>query len=127
MSAKERTLIYHKPGETMPDQTGHDIGAAFTAILLLALALSLYMLPTIIAMTRSHPNTASIFVINLLLGWSILGWAGALAWAVIQIKPNRMTIDLHLNPPAPPPLPGPQSHPTPPPPPSGHNWLDDLR
>lgn len=40
-----------------------------------------YFVPTFIAHTRHHRNFASILIINLCLGWTVLGWVGALAWA----------------------------------------------
>jgi branched-subunit amino acid transport protein AzlD len=43
--------------------------------------LALYLLPFIIAKTRKHRNAAAIGVLNLLLGWTVLGWIGALVWA----------------------------------------------
>lgn len=54
-------------------------------IILIALALIIiYFLPTIIAYERGHKNTLAIFVLNILLGWSIIGWAIALIWAVLK-------------------------------------------
>jgi hypothetical protein len=41
----------------------------------------LYFLPTIIALVRSKRDTLSIFLLNLFLGWSIIGWIIALVWA----------------------------------------------
>lgn len=40
-----------------------------------------YFLPTLIAMMRGHANTAPILVVNLLLGWLLVGWVIALAWS----------------------------------------------
>ena len=47
-------------------------------VLLLALA---HFLPTIIALARSHHNGFAIFLTNLLLGWTVVGWVVALIWA----------------------------------------------
>jgi hypothetical protein len=44
--------------------------------------IGLYLLPFSIASLRSHRNTGAIFVLNLLLGWTLLGWVAALVWAV---------------------------------------------
>ena len=51
-------------------------------LFLCLLILLAYFVPTLIALYRSHPNTSAVFFLNLLLGWSILGWVGALVWAV---------------------------------------------
>jgi Superinfection immunity protein len=41
-----------------------------------------YFLPSIIAAARSKRDLASIFVLNLLLGWTAIGWVIALIWAL---------------------------------------------
>lgn len=41
-----------------------------------------YMLPWAIAATRGKANTGTIFWINLLLGWSIIGWIIALVMSL---------------------------------------------
>ena len=51
------------------------------ALLVLAF-LAFYFLPTWIAQRRDHPSTGGIFVINLLLGLTGLGWIFALAWSL---------------------------------------------
>jgi Superinfection immunity protein len=45
-----------------------------------------YLLPTLVAAWRSHHQTAAIFVLNLLLGWTVLGWIIALVWAMTATK-----------------------------------------
>jgi hypothetical protein len=52
------------------------------AVLIGALfGLSLYLLPTIIAVSRKVPNIGSVVVINVFLGWTFVGWVVALAMA----------------------------------------------
>lgn len=41
----------------------------------------LYFLPWFVAAARNHRNWPAIAVMNLLLGWTLLGWIGALIWA----------------------------------------------
>lgn len=41
-----------------------------------------YLLPTGIAVGRGRTNTGSIFVLNLCLGWTLIGWVVALTWSV---------------------------------------------
>lgn len=41
-----------------------------------------YMLPWAIAATRGKANTGTIFWINLLLGWSVIGWVVALVMSL---------------------------------------------
>lgn len=47
----------------------------------LLLVLFAYFLPAIIANRRGHNSGAAIFVLNLFLGWTFLGWVIALVWA----------------------------------------------
>jgi Superinfection immunity protein len=42
--------------------------------------LVLYLLPTIVALVRRVPNTGSVAVINLFLGWTIIGWIVRVGW-----------------------------------------------
>ena len=42
---------------------------------------ALYFLPSIIALARSKRDTLAIFLLNLFLGWSVIGWFVALIWA----------------------------------------------
>lgn len=63
---------------------GSVLGGILGAIALfigLLLLIGLYFVPTIIAGVRRHHNTLAIFALNLLLGWTFLGWVGALVWS----------------------------------------------
>ncbi|MER0170363.1 MAG: superinfection immunity protein [Nitrosomonas sp.] len=51
---------------------------------LLALSTFLYMLPTAVAIGKSRKNTYSIFVFNLFLGWTLVGWVIALSWSLVD-------------------------------------------
>ena len=62
-------------------------GAFIGIVGFLAIA-AMYFLPTIIATSRKVSNTGSVFVINLLLGWSVIGWVVALAMAVKSKTPQ---------------------------------------
>ena len=41
-----------------------------------------YCIPTFIALGRGHPNCVPILIVNLSLGWTVIGWVGALFWAL---------------------------------------------
>ena len=43
--------------------------------------MAIHFLPTIVAASRSVRNLGWIFVINLFLGWTVVGWVVALIWA----------------------------------------------
>jgi len=51
-------------------------------IFLIIIVLFLYFLPSIIAFWRGKKNSGAIFALNLFLGWSIVGWAVSLSWAL---------------------------------------------
>ena len=38
--------------------------------------------PTLIAYTDGKKHTPFIALVNVLLGWTLIGWAGALIWAI---------------------------------------------
>jgi hypothetical protein len=40
-----------------------------------------YILPTLIAVAREHRQTFAIIVLNVLTGWTFIGWVAALVWA----------------------------------------------
>ena len=48
---------------------------------LLLLIAALYFLPAIVARRRRHHNTAAITALNLLAGWTAVGWVVAFVWA----------------------------------------------
>lgn len=59
-----------------------------TSILLLAIGVFFYFIPNWVAMARKHHNSDAIFITNLLLGWTALGWIAALIWAFTEVKPK---------------------------------------
>ena len=48
----------------------------------LLLMLLVYFAPTAVASMRKHINRSAIAALNLLLGWTVLGWIAALVWAL---------------------------------------------
>ena len=55
-------------------------------ILFMAIAVIVYFIPNWIASARKHHNANAIFVTNLLLGWTALGWIAALIWSLTSVK-----------------------------------------
>ncbi len=52
-------------------------------VALLGAALTLlYLLPMIIAYCKHKRNADAICVLNVFLGWMVIGWIGALVWAM---------------------------------------------
>lgn len=48
---------------------------------LLFIGAVVYLIPAIVASQRKHQNATPICLVNILLGWSVLGWIVALIWA----------------------------------------------
>lgn len=63
-------------------------GSAGAGLIIVVL---LYFVPSIVAASRKVSNAGSVFVINLLLGWTMIGWVVALAMAV-KTKIPRVSI-----------------------------------
>lgn len=53
----------------------------FFLFVLLAIILT-YFFPAIVAVARKKRNWGAIFVLNLLAGWTFVGWIAALVWAL---------------------------------------------
>ena len=76
-----------------------------------------YFLPTFIAVIRRKSSAAGVFFLNLFLGWTFIGWVGALIWSLSADRQSTIIVN---NPPysaAPPP-------PPPPPPPNPHSYTN---
>lgn len=59
-------------------------GDAIMIVLAALAAVFLYMLPTMVAVSRKHRNAAPIAVVNVFFGWTLVGFVGCLAWALIN-------------------------------------------
>ena len=53
-------------------------------LVIITLMFAAYFLPTLIAFLRQHKNKLAIFLLNLLLGWTALGWVGSLVWSIAK-------------------------------------------
>lgn len=45
-----------------------------------------YFIPAIIAVSRGHKDVVGIIALNILLGWTVLGWIVAFVWSVSDAK-----------------------------------------
>lgn len=70
--------------------SGTNTAAAFATAVFFPSALCLYFLPSIEARINAQPNFMSIFIVNLLLGWTLIGWVVAISWA--YKKPSLTTL-----------------------------------
>jgi hypothetical protein len=58
--------------------------SSIIGIILFILSLALYFLPTIVAVVRKKRNALAIFLLNLFLGITFIGWVVALVWSVTK-------------------------------------------
>jgi Superinfection immunity protein/Protein of unknown function (DUF2510) len=75
--------------DTTPATSGDTAAVIFSVIVLAGLAV--YLAPTIVAAIRRVPHAGSVAAINLLLGWSLVGWA--VAWALaLRSRPQQVRL-----------------------------------
>jgi hypothetical protein len=43
---------------------------------------AIYFIPTMIALGRGKQNAGAIFALNLLLGWTFIGWVASFVWSL---------------------------------------------
>ncbi len=89
------------------------IGAGVVVLLLVVP----YFIPTIVGVIRKVPNIGSVIVVNLLLGWTLIGWVVALAMAARSVPPGPTQIHIQQQQWPPGATPSPPGGPPPPPPP----------
>jgi hypothetical protein len=65
------------------------LGIAYVLICLI-----LYFLPALIALLRSHQNFVPILLLNLFLGWTVLGWIVALVWSFTALSPSKIYVSV---------------------------------
>ncbi len=59
---------------------------------MMLLAAVAYLLPTIIAAKSRKRNAWAIFALNVLLGWTLLGWIVAFVWALTVDAPQAAPV-----------------------------------
>lgn len=91
------TLLFGAPTAQPVKADGSGAAAAIGGLFLVGLILlgiAAYFLPSIIAGSRKKRNAAAIFVLNLLAGWTLIGWVGALVWSLLhdETPPNAAAV-----------------------------------
>jgi hypothetical protein len=76
---------------------------AVGGLLILGILLGMYFLPSGVAAMRSHRQAIAIFMLNIFLGWTVIGWVGALVWACTNPAPPPTVIHQVIQPGATPP------------------------
>lgn len=50
-------------------------------VTLYLIGLVIYFIPWLVACFREQPSSLGVFMLNLFLGWTFIGWVVALVWA----------------------------------------------
>lgn len=62
-------------------------------LLLIVGSTAVYLLPTWVALLRKKRNTLPIFIVNLLCGWTGVGWLVALVWSLMtDTQPTNVVV-----------------------------------
>jgi hypothetical protein len=75
-----------KPSNPRAKESMRDFGLSVLWYLVRVLATLAYFFPTIAALRYRHPRQLEILYLNILLGWTVVGWAIALQWALQASK-----------------------------------------
>lgn len=88
-SSKAAWGRHHLGGITLVQQvlaSSSDSGGAAVGgvlfVIFCVVSFCIYWIPTVVAAVRHVPNTGSVVVVNLFLGWTFIGWVVALAMAM---------------------------------------------
>lgn len=75
-------VVIAKFGLSAPSVTraqSEDLGQAMGTLSLICIVAAIYFIPSFVA--HKKKNSTAIFLLNLFLGWTFLGWVVALVWA----------------------------------------------
>jgi hypothetical protein len=83
--AAPATVSYASAYQPVPQYQRPEVGGGHVAVAWIVAVLTLgYMLPWAIAATRGRSNTLAIALVNLLVGWTFIGWVAALVMACLS-------------------------------------------
>jgi hypothetical protein len=63
-------------------------GNSLVLFVLFPSGICIYFVPLLVAISRSHHNVTAIIVVNLLLGWTLVGWGIALGMSFGDVLPS---------------------------------------
>ena len=64
-----------------------------TLIFIIIIAALLFFVPSVIAYNRNHDNRGWVLLLNILLGWTGLGWIFCLFWAIFGKTEGRTHLE----------------------------------
>lgn len=66
------------------------VKAGLFEFIVILMILFIYFIPTFVAYSRKHKNALAIFILNLFLGYTFIGWVVALIWAVYNTETTKV-------------------------------------
>jgi positive regulator of sigma E activity len=63
----------------------------FLETMLYLVALLLYLAPAIVADMRAREDALAITIVNVLLGWTVVGWIAAFVWARHPVSERHLS------------------------------------
>ena len=81
--------LTEQPWSAPPQQDQQTETSMIVAAVLLAVITLGYCLPLAIAMCRRSEKTDKISFVNILLGWTVIGWIASLVWATRESPAPR--------------------------------------
>jgi len=72
----------------------HPAGASFVGPMMafLLVGTAFYFIPLIIAIVRKKSNVVAIGALNLLLGWTLVGWVVSLVWSLSKDQQPQQVV-----------------------------------
>src|SRR5271156_925577 len=80
-----RLFVDYVEGSSRVEMIGGVFGVVLTGLLCF-LGFALYLLPSIIG--RNKRNSGALIALNILLGWTFIGWVVALVWSLTADQPT---------------------------------------
>lgn len=62
------------------------------------IGLLVYFLPAIIAAIKKKRNLAAIIILNILTGWTFIGWIIALIWSITSDNNQNLSVNVNSAP-----------------------------
>ena len=80
----------YNPSDTN-NASSNILGGSILLVVFIVLGGAMYFTPSIVGTYRGHKSIAGIVILNLFLGWTLIGWVAALIWSAtgeIQTNPD---------------------------------------
>lgn len=69
----------------------------YSVIIFVIIFLAIYLIPSSNAISRDHKDKKAIFALNILLGWTALGWIASLIWSYTGVDNRKKKHDDQVN------------------------------